>query len=339
MPNLTSVIGQALLAVDGSFDVLALAAALPDQDPFDPAWIGIEHLEFEAAGVRDDLAARRNTVEKREDQPAERVDVLSPVFVEKFEAEVFLKVFNFHPRVGFEGAVRPFRQAWRQDLVMLVLDLADNFLDQIFDGDHAVGAAIFIDHDRHMRAGVPHLHQEVENLHRGRHEQEFAHDRLQFEMFAISPKRQEILQMHHARDVIERLAHDGHPRMGALPHRGDHLIERRGDVERLDVGSRHHHVPELKLAEREGIQEDRTFFLAERRRALLIVGFVFLDQLFKRLAKGAPVAILLAPQGTQSRQERLYQCLSVGSLVAVGHVRHGAAAITAGLSSLFAMAS
>ncbi len=50
-------------------------------------------------------------------------------------------------------------------------------LDDVLDRDEPVGAAIFVDHQRHMGARRLHLHQQVERRHRGRHEQHRPQDR------------------------------------------------------------------------------------------------------------------------------------------------------------------
>ena len=78
-------------------------------------------------------------------------------------------------RIGDEDAV-----ARRDDhvalvLVMLVLDVADDDLDDVLDRDEAVGAAIFVDDERHLGARRLHLRQQVDGRHRGRHEQHAAH--------------------------------------------------------------------------------------------------------------------------------------------------------------------
>ena len=43
-------------------------------------------------------------------------------------------------------------QRRRTDVVMLVLNVTDNFLDQILDRHQTVRTAIFINHQRQMRA-------------------------------------------------------------------------------------------------------------------------------------------------------------------------------------------
>ena len=41
--------------------------------------------------------------------------------------------------------------------VVLVLDVADDLLDQVLDGDQAGGPAVLVDHDRDVAAGEAHL--------------------------------------------------------------------------------------------------------------------------------------------------------------------------------------
>ena len=55
--------------------------------------------------------------------------------------------------------------------VMLVLDVADDHLDDVLDRHEAVGAAIFVDDERQMGARRLHADQEIERRHRARHEQ------------------------------------------------------------------------------------------------------------------------------------------------------------------------
>ena len=61
-------------------------------------------------------------------------------------------------------------------VVVFVLDIADDQFDDVLDRDDAVGAAIFVDHERQMNAGGLHLGQQVDRRHRRRHEQDRPHD-------------------------------------------------------------------------------------------------------------------------------------------------------------------
>ena len=57
---------------------------------------------------------------------------------------------------------------------MLVGDVAHDLLDDVLDRDQAVGAAIFVDHQRQMGVGGLHLEQQIQRPHRRRHEQDGA---------------------------------------------------------------------------------------------------------------------------------------------------------------------
>ena len=72
--------------------------------------------------------------------------------------------------VDDEDAVAGLRDQ-RLLLVVLVLDVADDHLDDVLQRDQAVGAAIFVDDQRHLRAGRLHARHQVGGQHRGRHEQ------------------------------------------------------------------------------------------------------------------------------------------------------------------------
>ena len=58
-------------------------------------------------------------------------------------------------RVGDQRAVGPRSTSFGASaIVVLVLDLADDLLDQILDGDEPVDAAELVDHQRHMRCAT-----------------------------------------------------------------------------------------------------------------------------------------------------------------------------------------
>ena len=125
----------------------------------------------------------------------------------------------------------------------------DDLLDQVLDGDQAVGAAVLVDDHRHVDAGRAHLQQQVTHPHRWRHE-ELPADHLGQRARAVSsPEPQEIAHMNHADDVVEGIAEHRQPRMPRLAHGADHLGDRRRLLDGDDVGARHHHVVDAKIAE------------------------------------------------------------------------------------------
>ena len=60
--------------------------------------------------------------------------------------------------------------------IVLILDITDHHLDEVFDGDEPVGPAIFVDDEGHMRARRLHPYQEIDGRHGWWHEQDRALD-------------------------------------------------------------------------------------------------------------------------------------------------------------------
>jgi len=59
---------------------------------------------------------------------------------------------------------------------MLVGDIADNELDQIFDRDQSIAAAVLIDDESEVNARRLHLGKQIERRHRWRRVEEFTND-------------------------------------------------------------------------------------------------------------------------------------------------------------------
>src|SRR3546814_14934263 len=62
-------------------------------------------------------------------------------------------IVEFGARVGFPAAVLARREEAGRLVVMPVLDVADDFLDQILDRDETLGARIFVASERQMEIG------------------------------------------------------------------------------------------------------------------------------------------------------------------------------------------
>ena len=89
-----------------------------------------------------------------------------------------------------------------------LVDFADDFLEQIFETEHARRAAVLVDHDRQMRLRP--LHRFEHDVERGR----FGHDGhrpqiLRADGFVRQDAPQQILDVQHADDVIEVAVVDG----------------------------------------------------------------------------------------------------------------------------------
>ena len=159
---------------------------------------------------------------------------------------------------------------------MLVLDLADDLLDDVLDRDEAVGAAIFVDHQRQMDARRLHAREQVDRRHRRRHEQDLAHDLgrrqrhrqidgleieaggerllalgvlVRVDRGARGHEGDQVADVHHADRIVERVVVDHQARMaGALEHLHQ-FAERDVLLHGDDVGARHHDVPDPALAQ------------------------------------------------------------------------------------------
>ena len=82
------------------------------------------------------------------------------------------EIVQIHARIGDESVTIGFDGGGI--LVMLVGDIAHDFLDNVFDRNQPVGTAIFVDHQRQMGMGGLHLEQQVQRPHGGRREQDGA---------------------------------------------------------------------------------------------------------------------------------------------------------------------
>ena len=99
---------------------------------------------------------------------------------------------------------------------MLVLDVADNFLEQVLERDQPIGSAIFIHDDRHMTFLAPHLEQQVEDLHGRRNEQHGPEHARQCETLIARHHGKQVLDVQEALHVVERFAVNRNARMSLL---------------------------------------------------------------------------------------------------------------------------
>src|SRR6266568_4003405 len=109
----------------------------------DAATVDRGHDEAKALDV-DGVADLRDAAEAAEDHPADRVVWL----VGEIEPQPLARVGQRHQAVDEEGAA--FLAEERTLAVELVLDLADELLDDVLEGDEAGGAAELVDHDREL---------------------------------------------------------------------------------------------------------------------------------------------------------------------------------------------
>ena len=161
-----------------------------------------------------------------EDEPAQRVDFFLVAVRTQLDTVPLFERLDRSAGIGDQGAVSALDQARRLGVVVLVLDLADDFLDQILDRDQPVDAAELVDDHRDMGARLAHLHEQIEDRQRRRDEQQLAQKRRQLGLAPLGDRRAAVLDVDKADYVVERLAIDWHPRMSLLDHAFDDIGER-----------------------------------------------------------------------------------------------------------------
>ncbi len=147
-----------------------------DAHPLETPRIGVEHLELEILGPGDQLAASRDAPGQRDDEAAQRIDVLGHLAVREVEADHARRLLEIGAGVGDEGVGAARLDHRLAGEVVLVFDVADHHLDQVLDRDEPVRAAVLVDDERHVGSRRLHAHEQLHRRHRGRHEQDRAED-------------------------------------------------------------------------------------------------------------------------------------------------------------------
>ena len=136
--------------------------------------------------------------------------------------------------------------------VVLVLDLADDLLEEVLDRDQARRPAVLVEHDRDVDLAPLELVQQVVDRHRLRDEDRRPEQRAQ-----VGPAAPTSDLRNGSRSFAYRIPMtssigvlvDGHPRVALVDHRVDGLVEggrrRQGD----DRDPRHHHLVQAPVAE------------------------------------------------------------------------------------------
>src|SRR6266850_2144416 len=117
-----------------------LAAMNPD--PLDAAGIGVEHLDLERSGAGHELAAHRQPPDPGGEISAERIHLLGRLADVELGADQRHDLFETGAPVGEKRAVRLAYDVMLDVLVVLVLDVADDQLDDVLHRNQTVGAAI-----------------------------------------------------------------------------------------------------------------------------------------------------------------------------------------------------
>ncbi len=272
---------------------LGAAAALPariNPHALHPARIGIENFDLEGAGARHQFAAHRHPVDQGDDVAGHRVDLFGGLADVEFGADHCDRLLEAGAADGDERSVVLADHGLGGRLVVLVVDLADDFLDDVLDRHDAFAAAIFVDHQRQMDAGRLHLGEQVDGRHRGRHEQDGADDlgggqrhrevdggeveaggmRLVAGGMGFRMDRglghhegDHVADVHHPDGIIEGVVVDDEARMGGVLEHLQEVAERNVLLHGDDVGPRHHDIVDPAFAQAQDVLEHPAFFRRE----------------------------------------------------------------------------
>ncbi len=132
---------------------------------------------------------------------------------------------------------------------MLVLDLADDLLDDVLDCHQALGSAEFVDDDPEVDSRGAHPGEQLDDAHRFGDEQRLAHQRRDRTVARrVDAGDEHVLDVDHADHLIEALAIDGQAAVAGVGERADEVVEadaaRHGD----DVTARDANVARGLLA-------------------------------------------------------------------------------------------
>ena len=140
--------------------------------------------------------------------------------------------------------------------VVLVLDVADDLLQDVLDRHQPAGAAVLVDDDRHVVARHAELAQQhVEALRLG-DEYRRAQPGAQVEA-CLGMDAQQVLGQQDADDVVATALDDREARVPGGDDEGEDLVERIDDVDDVHLRARHHHVADAGIGRRERAFDDR----------------------------------------------------------------------------------
>ncbi len=187
--------------------------------------------------------------------------------------------------------------------VVLVLDLADDLLEEVFHRHEPGDAAVLVDDDGHLLLGLLELLEQVGHLHRFRYEEDRPDERLDgLALVLLVGVLDDVLGHDHALDVVDAVLVDGDARV-LLPD--DEVLEvvDRGvlpDADHRDPGR--HDLPDDGIPELDDAPQELALALLDDA---LLPGLVEegLDLLVGRLALPVPVLLLLALDEVPGEEE------------------------------------
>src|ERR671919_1402119 len=220
-----------------------------DLEPLDARAVDLDHLEAEAV-IGDLVASLGGSSELPEDEACNRVVVL----LWQLLLELLVEVVDRERAVDAQAPVlEPFQRLVRE--VVLVLDLADDLLEQVLERDDALEGPVLVDDEGHVLVRAPELGQHGGEVLRLGHDVAVAHKLLDLNVLdaPVVEGREEVADVEDADDVVERAPVDRVARVGGVDHRREGLLRRQVDREGDDLGARDHDLVDLLVREVEDL--------------------------------------------------------------------------------------
>src|SRR5690606_38302351 len=218
------------------------------------AAVGVEDAYTESIQL-DNLVALGQMAEGVHDQAAEGVELL----IGEVGIELLVELFDRRQALDQEVAGGQFLDVVLVVDIVLVLDVADDLLQYILDGDQTRHAAIFVDDDGHMVMGrAKFLEQHIQPLGLG-HTGGRAQHILDIETIGIvfQQQRQQILGQQDAEHVVDAFADHREAGVRRFDDRGQEFTGRLGGLDGAHLRTRDHDVPYLHVGDLQGALDDR----------------------------------------------------------------------------------
>ena len=166
------------------------------------------------------------------------------------------ELLELDPRVGFPQAVVEHLQHSARLLVMLILDLADDFLDHVLDRYQAFGSAELVDDDGQVDAFGAHPREKVEHSHRfGTNRGARSSASIERGRERVDQRLEHVLDVDHADHFIEVFAGNRQAAVLSFGESGDQILETDRRWNRDDVAACDCNFADRTVAEVEQVAE------------------------------------------------------------------------------------
>ena len=219
-----------------------------------------------------------------------------------FHFVLLQQLLQLHAAVHTHGAVFLLDNLFL-DLIMLVVDLADQFFQHVFHGDDAFRSAVLIQQDHQMGLRSPELLQQVADGQGGRRKDRLLHDTGDFRA-PVMGHLVEILFVQDADNMVQVLMEHGNPGVEGLPEQLRGFLHRRGILNRRHVHAGRHDIGSVLVVELDGRADQLALILLD---IALCLGFIddgnqFFLNLALFLIRLDQLREQLPPQGKQQVQ-------------------------------------